>query len=205
MSEKGKNNNKKNKGIHNNKHQDAEMQADLSYELDEEFVEEESSSQKLTKLRKELKEAKEQGKEYLTGWQKERADFMNYKTAEAERVDKCKNRTVEDMLTQILPVLDSFDMAFSNKEAWEKVDTSWRKGVEFIYSQLLSVLSSYGVKKIENVGIPFNPSIHDPVEMIPTEDEGKDHTVAEIIQAGYKKGDTVLRPAKVKVYEFNKE
>lgn len=196
-----KNDDKKKK----NTHQGDDIQADLSYELEDDFVEEESSKNRLAKLRKELKEAKEQGKEYLTGWQKERADFMNYKTAEAERMNQCKNRAIEDMLTQMLPVLDSFDMAFSNRESWEKVDTSWRKGVEFIYSQFLSVLSSYGVDKIEAIGVPFDPSFHDPVEMIPTEDEKEDHMVAELIQTGYRKGNTILRPAKVKVYEFHRK
>ena len=197
MTRKKSDNNGKKQGSQND-----DIQADLSYELDEEFVEEESSQQKLAKLRKELKEAKEQGKEYLTGWQKERADFMNYKTAEAERMKKCESRTVIDVITKMLPVLDSFDMAFSHKESWEKVDASWRKGVESIYSQFLSVLSSYGVEKIDEVSVPFNPSLHDPVEMLPTLDESQDHTVAEVVQTGYKKGETIIRPAKVKVYEF---
>ena len=197
--------NKKNGKNDGRSKREDEIQADLSYELDDEFVEEESSQQKLAKLRKKLKEAKEQGKEYLTGWQKERADFMNYKTAEAERMKKCEDRTVIDVITKMLPVLDSFDMAFSHKESWEKVDASWRKGVESIYAQFLSALSAYQVEKIDEVGTTFDPSLHDPVEMIPTTDEKQDHLVAEVVQTGYKRGATVIRPAKVKVYEFTKE
>ncbi len=197
--------NKKNGKNDGRSKREDEIQADLSYELDDEFVEEESSQQKLAKLRKKLKEAKEQGKEYLTGWQKERADFMNYKTAEAERMKKCEDRTVIDVITKMLPVLDSFDMAFSHKESWEKVDASWRKGVEFIHSQLLSVLSNYGVERIDTTGVQFDPTLYDPVEMVPTTDEKQDHLVAEIVQAGYKRGEVVIRPAKVKVYEFHKE
>ncbi len=199
-----KKNNRKDREKNRSERED-EIQADLSYELDEEFVEEESSQQKLARLRKELKEAKEQGKEYLTGWQKERADFINYRTAEAERMKKCEDRTVTDVITKILPVLDSFDMAFSHRESWEKVDASWRKGVESIYTQLLSALSAYRVEKVDEVEVPFDPSFHDPVEMVPTTDEKEDQLVAEVVQAGYRRGEVVIRPAKVKVYEFNKE
>ena len=96
-------------------------------------------------------------------------------------------------------------MAFANKEAWEKVEKNWRMGVEYIHQQLLKVLSDNGVMEISPVvgDIP-NSNLHDMIENVVTDDESKDHTIAQVMQKGYKITGRVLRPARVKVYEFKK-
>ena len=156
----------------------------------------------LKKLRTDLKQAQAEKAEYLTGWQKERADFANYKKEEDTRKAMFSESMRERILSKFLGVMDSFNMAFANKEAWEKVDAGWRKGVEYIYSQMGSIFEEYGVKTVGVVGESFDPNIHEPVEMMPTDKKEEDHKVATVIQKGYKLGDRVMRPARVNIYEY---
>jgi molecular chaperone GrpE len=166
-------------------------------EFEDEIVEESSVQEKMKKLRAELKKAKEESREYLTGWQKERAAFANYKSDEEKKRQDRLLAMKTNLVADFFPVLDSFDMAFNNKEAWEKVDSAWRSGVEYIHSQFMNTLESYGVSVIDEVGVEFDPMIHEPVEQIEVTDASQDNTVISIIQKGYRAGDLVLRPAKV--------
>lgn len=163
---------------------------------------EEDCAKKVLKLKSELKQAKKEKEEYLTGWQKERADFANYKKDETERSIRYKDLAREQILESFLRVADSFAMAFANKEAWEKVDSNWRQGVEYIYAQMSGVFEEYGVTELGKVGEVFDPNIHEPVEMVAATEKDMDHKIANVIQKGYKLGSRVLRPARVNVYEY---
>ena len=112
--------------------------------------------------------------------------------------------TKEKMTENLLPALDSFEMAFSNKEHWEKIDKDWQDGITSIYQQFLSGLANSGITKIDQAEIPFDPSIHQSISVVETEEEIKDHTVEKVLQVGYKLGDRVIRPAKVTIYEYKK-
>ena len=166
---------------------------------------EEDLIRKLQKLKLELKACQKEKAEYLNGWQKERADFVNYKKDEDNRRVLFSEAMRERILTRFLSVLDSFNMAFTNKEAWDKVDKNWRMGVEHIYSQMNGIFEEYGVKPIGEVGESFDPNIHQSMDMIVTDQKDLEHKVAKVIQQGYKLGDRLLRPARVNVYEFKAE
>ena len=155
-------------------------------------------------LREDLKQARADKQEYLTGWQRTKADYVNLQKDEASKLKDVRNFVKMGLVEDLLPALDSFDMAFANKEAWEKVDANWRSGVEYIQKQFIQSLENYGVSKISNIGVPFDPSIHESIESIPTDDQSKDHTIALITQSGYKMGDKIIRPARVSIYEFKK-
>lgn len=163
---------------------------------------EEDLKKTLKKLRADLKTAKKEKEEYLTGWQKERADFANYKKEEENRKSMFSEAVRERILSRFLTVMDSFNMAFANKEAWEKVDPNWRKGVEYIFAQMNGVFEEYGVKSVGEEGEPFDPNLHESIEMVATDKKELDHKVATVVQKGYKLADRVLRPARVNVYEF---
>jgi molecular chaperone GrpE len=173
----------------------------LEFEFNEDG--EEDLKKTLKKLRAELKKYKKERGEYLTGWQKERADFLNYKKQEDDRKVNLSEAMRERILTRFLTILDSFDMAFQNKEVWEKVDENWRKGVEYIYSQMNAIFEEYGVKAIGEVGENFDANIHQSIEMVPTDKKENNHKVAVIIQKGYKLGDRVIRPVRVNVFEYH--
>ncbi len=184
--------------------QDTEIPEDDSEVLEFEFNEdgEEDLKKTLKKFRADLKQAKKESQEYLTGWQKERADFVNYKKQEEERKAFLNDLIKEKILTNFLSVSDSFNMAFANKEAWEKVDTNWRVGVEYIYSQLNNIFEEYGVKTFGKEGEDFDPNLHQSMQAIETEEKEKDHKISSVIQQGYKLGEKVLRPAKVNVFKL---
>lgn len=164
---------------------------------------EEDLKKTLKKLRADLKQAGAEKAEYLNGWQKERADFANYKKDEENRKLLFSEAMRERIITRFLSVADSFNMAFANKEAWEKVDLNWRKGVEYIYAQMNGVFDEYGVKSVGEEGDVFDPTMHESIELIPTDDKKLNHTISEVIQKGYKLGERVIRPARVNVFEFN--
>ena len=164
---------------------------------------EEDLKKTLKKLRADLKRCIAEKEEYLNGWQKERADFVNYKKQEDDRRANLSESMREHILTRFLTVLDSFNMAFSNKDTWNKVDENWRKGVEYIYTQLSAIFEEYGVKEIGKVGEDFDPNIHQSIEMTPTDKIKENHKVSDVIQKGYKLGHNVLRAARVNVFEYN--
>ena len=108
----------------------------------------------------------------------------------------------ELILTRFLMVMDSFNMAFSNKEAWAKVDEGWRKGVEYIYSQINTIFEEYGVKPVGVEGENFDPNIHESIVVVDTNEKKLEHRVAQVIQQSYKLGERIIRPARVNVYEY---
>ena len=154
------------------------------------------------KLREKLKKAVEEKQEYLAGWQRAKADLVNAKKDFAEERKKIVNRAHEDFVLDLLPVFDSFDMAFKNKEAWEAVDPSWRVGVEYIHNQLHTIMNENGVSRIEAEGQKFDPRLHVSVEVKETDDESKDDIIERIVHNGYVKGEKILRPAQVIVYGY---
>ncbi|MDO8660001.1 MAG: nucleotide exchange factor GrpE [Candidatus Parcubacteria bacterium] len=183
------------------KEENAEPEEVVEFEYNEDG--EEDLKKTLKKLRGDLKLVQKEKEEYLTGWQKERAEFANYKKGEEDRKAMFSESMRERILTKFLTVIDSFNMAFTNKESWEKVDEGWRKGVEYIYSQMNGIFEEYGVKSIGEIGETFDPNIHQSIETTETEKKELDHTVSSVTQKGYQLGERVLRPARVNVYEFN--
>jgi molecular chaperone GrpE len=173
----------------------------LEFEFNEDG--EEDLKKTLKKFRADLKACKLEKEEYLNGWQKERADFANYRKQEDDRKANFSESVRERILTRFLTVLDSFNMAFANKESWNKVDENWRKGVEYIYAQLNTVFEEYDVKEIGVVGEDFDPNIHQSIDMTQTDKKKDNHKISEVVQKGYKLGDRVVRAARVNVFEYN--
>ncbi len=154
----------------------------------------------LKKLREKLHKCEGEKKEYLDGWQRMRADFANARKDDDTRRGEMIKFASEGLVEDMLPVLDSFSRAFGNKEAWKKVDANWRKGVEYIHAQILSVLESRGLAEIGVVGEKFDPRNHIATEVVVTEDTAKEDTVSEVVQKGYRLHSKVIRPAKVKAF-----
>ncbi len=156
------------------------------------------------KLRADLKQARKEKEEYLTGWQRAKADYVNLQKSEGEKYKELRTHVTTAMIEDLLPVLDSFDMAMSNKEAWEKVDANWRNGIEYIRSQFYRVLEENNVAPINQIGVKFDPNLHESISTTETSDESKDHTISSVTQSGYKIGDKIIRPARVVVFEYKK-
>ena len=153
------------------------------------------------KLREEIKKLRAEKEEYLTGWQRAKADYVNLQKEEEGKRKEMRGFIMSTLVEDLLPVLDSFDMAFANKEAWEKVDPNWRSGVEYIHQQFLRVLGDNGVTQVDAIGVPFDPILHESMEMVATDDASKDHMIASVVQSGYQIGGKMIRPARVTVWE----
>ena len=179
--------------------------SDISDEfLDDSIVAEENAAETIKKLRDRLKKATEEKQEYLTGWQRAKADLINArKRDEADRVEFVKYAN-ERLIEELIPTLESFDMAIGNKAAWEKVDKNWRVGVEYIYTQLKKALSDAGLMEIDPMGLPFDHSRDEAAEYVPVTEEKDHHKVVAVVQKGYSLNGRPLRPPKVKVGEFKK-
>jgi molecular chaperone GrpE len=125
------------------------------------------------------------------------AEFDNFrKRADRDRTE-VYNRARADFLLDLLPIVDNFDRALASAQTGGGAE-SLQKGVELIHKQLKDALAKLGLQEIETVGQSFDPHLHEAVTMEPT-DEHTENTVIEEFQRGYKLGDRLLRPAKVKV------
>lgn len=157
----------------------------------------------LENLKQQLEEAEAKIQENMNGWQRARADYANLQKEHSKQMENLKGYIVSGVVEDLLPVLDSFGMAMSNKEVWEKVDQNWRMGIEYILKQFNDMLEKYGVTEIETkVGDTFNPELHQAMDNVETEEESLDGTVESVMQKGYKMKDAVIRPVKVKTFKL---
>lgn len=173
--------------------------------LDDSVIVEENALEAVKKLKEKLKQANAERQEYLVGWQRAKADLINArKRDEADRQDFVKFAN-ERLIEDLVPVMESFDLAMANKETWEKVDKNWRIGVEYIYSQLKKVLNDAGLEEINPLGKDFDLNRDEASEYVPVEKESDHHKVVAVVQKGYTLNGKAMRPPKVKVGEWKKE
>lgn len=172
--------------------------------LDDSVVAEENAAEAVKKLRAKLKQAEAEKMEYLTGWQRAKADLINArKRDDAERIEFMKYAN-ERLIEGLIPVLESFDLAMANREVWEKVDKNWRTGVEYIANQLKKTLNDSGLEEVDPTGKTFDASRDEAAEYIPVTDEKEHHKVVSVVQKGYSLSGKALRPPKVRVGEYKK-
>lgn len=172
---------------------------DVSFESTDAEGTEETQGVKIKKLREEIEKLRKERDEYLVGWQRAKADYINQsKTNIEERSNLIKN-AAQKTISAILPTLDTYDLAKGNTDAWNAVDANWRTGIEYIFQQLLNTLENEGLKKFGKVGDTFDPNLHLSIEAIPVSDIIEDSTVLSVLQSGYMLHEKVIRPAKVNV------
>ncbi len=152
------------------------------------------------KIKNKIKILEREKKEYLEGWQRARAELVNVQKQHKEEKKLFTQLGKQAFLEEIIPILDNFDAAFLNKEAWEKTPEEWRSGIEYIYSQFLNVLENNGVKQYAKILDNFDEKIHHSVKNIKTKEKKNIGKIAEIVQSGYMLGDKIIREAKVKVF-----
>lgn len=127
--------------------------------------------------------------------QRERADAMNVRRRSEEEKAKMGSFHKANVVRELLPVVDNFERALKHVPK-ELESNDYIKGVRSVVKQFEDVLSNIGVKRIETVGKPFDPNLHDAVAH--QEGDGEE-VVSEELQAGYTLGDEVIRHAMVKV------
>ncbi len=121
------------------------------------------------------------------------ADFINYKNRVEREKKNVYSYALEDIFSQLLPVLDNFERALNSMEK----DNSYYEGVKMIYDQMLDVLKKNGLKEIDCLDKPFDPNFHHAV--ISEDSDKEEGTILEVFQKGYMLNDKVIRPSMVKV------
>ncbi len=158
---------------------------------------EEKKEKRLKKIKEVIKKHKKEKEEYLQGWKRAKADYLNYKKDEHRRISTFLLKGKEDLFLKILPILDNFNRAEKEaKKRKEKDDLL--EGFLKIKNQLDSLLKEEGVEEIEIEGEEFDPLYHEAIEV--REEKGqKSGTIIEEVEKGYLFQGKVIRPAKVKV------
>jgi molecular chaperone GrpE len=122
------------------------------------------------------------------------AEFDNYRRRMQRELQSARDRSAAEVLTETLDVVDNFDRALEH--AGEGVPEAFLEGMRLVARGLHDLLERRGVARIETVGTPFDPELHDALTSQPSEDV-EPNTILTEIQSGYRMGDRVLRPAKV--------
>lgn len=123
------------------------------------------------------------------------AEYDNYRKRSIKEKEQAYGDSKAAVLTELLPVLDNFERAASNKEASLE---DYQKGIDMIVNQFNDILKKAGVEAFGEKGDEFDPNIHSAVMHIDDENE-KENVIVDVFSKGYKLGDRVLRAAVVKV------
>ncbi len=151
----------------------------------------------LEKLQKELEDFKKQAEEYLNGWKRSKADFINReKEIERERDGWIKFANLNFALA-LLPFVDSFHAALASMPK-ELGELEWASGFRQLANQLEEVLKTAGVEAVSSPTHQFNPEIH---ECVGTEKGEIKGVILKEVQKGFMLNGKILRPAKVIISE----
>ena len=137
--------------------------------------------------------------EYLDGWKRATADYQNLQKETAKEKQEIVQYANANLLLSLLPVVDHFSMALEHIPD-DQQQTSWMTGMQHIYRQLLEVLKSEGVEKIETVGQSFHPDQHEAVGKRKEKGVPADQILEEA-RAGYLYHGRIIQPARVIIAE----
>jgi molecular chaperone GrpE len=154
-------------------------------------------AEEVIRLQSELDALQKQSAENFEGWQRERADFANYKRR-IDRDHQCLSQNLAgEIIKKYLVVLDDLERALKVRPQ-DGEGAIWADGIELILRKMQGILDSEGITRMEVEGMEFDPNLHEAI----THEESLDHKsneIIEVVQHGYRIGDRVLRPARVRV------
>lgn len=141
--------------------------------------------------------AARRAQDYLAAWQRERAEFDNFRKRQADSQAQQAEAQLRVILDPILSLNDNFRAMIKHVPP-DLTGHAWVTGVVHVGRQLQDTLRQLGVSVIDDSGRQFDPALHEAIERA-SDREAESGTIIEVLQAGYQLKDTVLRPAKVKV------
>ncbi len=168
---------------------------DVSHATEAEIVDVEKLMEEMNQLRTELEQARAEAAEYKDRWLRTAAEMDNMRKRLEKRFADEAEREKRRFLRAILPLVDHLEMVLKHSDTDPNV---LRQGVEMIYQDLMRTLEGEGIQPIESVGKPFDPFVHEAVEVVESEDQ-PENTVVEEVQRGYTYKGELLRPARVRV------
>jgi len=155
-------------------------------DLDDSVVAEEHAGDQVKKLKEKLKEAEGKAKEYLDGWQRAQADFVNIRKRDEEAKKEFVKFVSLEVIEDLIPVLDALTLG----------------GNDPVYRLMMQILGKRGLLESNPEGEQFNPEFHEAIGVVQTEKKDEDHKILEVVQKGYILHGRIIRPAKVKIGEY---
>jgi molecular chaperone GrpE len=155
--------------------------------------------EEIAQLRAELDQALAKENEYLNGWQRERAEFFNYKKRMEREQTQGGQNAFANAIRRYLDIADDLDRALKSKNRPAEGDGAiWADGIDLIYRKMVAAFEADGVKRIDTDCKFFDPNLHEAIshEDSPEHESGQ---VIEVVQPGYTLGERVIRPARVRV------
>ena len=128
--------------------------------------------------------------------QRAQADLVNYRNRAFQEIEESRRIVRFEVISKFLNVVDDLERAIGNIPS--DMDESWYEGITLVLRSLENSLTLEGVEKIDALGETFNPHLHEAL-MHEERSDAEDGVVVDVIQAGYKIRDRVLRPARVVV------
>jgi molecular chaperone GrpE len=150
----------------------------------------------LKEKKREIEELKSKIAEYVDRIKHLQADFDNYKKRVKREEEELRERILDSLLLEIIPIYDNLERAFKSYKGNEDKD-SFIEGIRKIFSQFHSFLSYNGLVPIEALGRRFDPRYHEV--LLTVESDGEEGIILEEFERGYMRRGRVLRPSKVKV------
>jgi molecular chaperone GrpE len=157
------------------------------------------AEEEITQLRTELDEALVKQNEYLNGWQRERAEFFNYKKRMEREQTQGGQNAFANAVRRYLDIADDLERALKSKNRPKDGDgATWADGIDLIYRKMVAAFEADGVKRIDTDCKFFDPNLHEAIshEDSPDHESGQ---IIEVVQPGYTLGERVIRPARVRV------
>jgi molecular chaperone GrpE len=156
-----------------------------------------ANQQVMETLKGDLEKAKQEATVNLDGWQRERAEFSNYKRRIERENTQLRNTITGDVIKKYLVIMDDLALALKNRPNCGE-GSDWADGIELIVRKLQSVLDGEGIECINENKVQFDPNLHEAIsnEENPEFASGE---IIEVVRQGYKLGDRILRPAMVRV------
>jgi len=149
-----------------------------------------------SEVESQVMELQKQVESFREGWQRERAEFTNFKKRiEREKLEMYQHAT-NDVIKRLLPILDDFDRAFENLPE-DLAPHPWVDGIAGIQRKMLRLLEQFNITVVDPTGQAFDPNQHEAIGT--DESDAETGTVTKTMQKGYLVGDRVLRPALVRV------
>ncbi len=143
----------------------------------------------------ELERVRAERAAYLDRAARLQAELENFRKRSEKQQQEFREYAIADAMKALLPILDSLDRALNTKAASRE---DFHAGIELIDKQFHDALAKLGVQPVQAQGEPFDPNLHQAIQMVDT-DEVEDNHVIDELQRGYKLKDRLLRPAMVRV------
>ena len=174
-----------------------EVEDQEAEQIEEPAVSEENEIDEIESLGEEIAALQQQSQEYLDGWQRERAEFANYKKRMERERQQLQHNITGNIIRRYLEILDDLERALQNQPS-DGEGATWAEGIELVYRKFLTALEAEGVVPMEVADQEFDPNLHEAISQEPREgvESGQ---IIDVVRNGYMIGERVLRPASVRV------